>query len=233
MEKLIYALWRPEDCAAEAFNAALLRSVAATLRPLARHLRLNLRDADVAGGTSPCFSVMAPSPDAVAQLWVDTAFAPRIVGIDAALAAVSRRVQSWLVSESTPMPNTRHPAEPGARTAGFSQIAILLANPAMTHEDWRATWQNLHTEPAIDLQSTFEYVQNLVVRPVLPGPAAVWSIVEECFPPAALTDRTVYFNCSGDAAATDANEAAMLRSVARFIGENQCEVFPTSQYDMF
>jgi hypothetical protein len=25
----------------------------------------------------------------------------------------------------------------------------------------------------------------------------------------------------------------MLRSVARFIGENQCDVFPTSQYDMF
>src|SRR5208282_6018619 len=103
----------------------------------------------------------------------------------------------------------------GARSPGFSQIAILLANPAMTHADWRRTWQDLHTQPAIDLQSTFEYVQNLVVRPVLPGPVEVWSIVEECFPPEALNDRTVYFDRPGDVAATDVNEAAMLASIAR------------------
>jgi hypothetical protein len=233
MEKLIYALWRPEDTTAEAFNAALRRSVTATLRPLAQHLRLNLRDAHVTGSSAPCVSVMNPSPDAVVQLWVDTAYPPRRVGIDAALEAVSSQLQSWLVCESNPIRNMQHPTVFGARSPGFSQIAILLANPAMTHDDWRATWQDLHTQPAIDLQSTFEYVQNLVVRPVLPGPAEVWSIVEECFPLAALNDRTVYFDRPGDVAATDVNEAAMLRSVARFIGENQCDVFPTSQYDMF
>jgi hypothetical protein len=232
MEKLIYALWRPEDTSAEAFNAALRRSVAVALMPLTRHLRLNLRDADVAGGTSPCFAVMNPSPDAVVQLWVDTAYQPRRIGIDAALAAVSSRVQSWLVCESNPIPNTLNVPAPGARTPGFSQIAFLLANPGMTHDAWRATWQDLHTQPAIDLQSTFEYVQNLVVRPVLPGPVEVWAIVEECFPLAALTDRTVYFDRPGDVGATDVNEAAMLRSVARFIGANGCDVFPTSQYEL-
>jgi len=233
MEKLIYALWRRENTTAGAFNAALRRSVAATLKPLVRQLRLNLRDEAVAGGSSPCFSVLNPSPDAMVQLWVDTAYPPRRLGIDAALAGVSRQVQCWLVSESTPIRRAAPPAEFGARSPGFSQIAILLANPAMTREDWRTTWQDLHTQPAIDLQSTFEYCQNLVVRPVLPGPAEVWSIVEECFPLEALNDRTVYFGCPGDVAATDANEAMMLSSVARFIGANQCDVFPTSQYDRF
>jgi hypothetical protein len=28
------------------------------------------------------------------------------------------------------------------------------------------------------------------------------------------------------------NEAAMMQSVARFIGENGCDVFPTSQFEV-
>lgn len=232
MEKIIYALWKPEGMALAAFNTRLQARLAPALAPQVQHLRLNLRDEAVQGGNSPCWSVFNPSPDAIVQVWVNTAYPPARAGIDAAIAENCGRVHAWLVCESNPLPNTDYPPVPGARTTGFSQIALLLRPPGMTHADWRHAWQDNHTRPAIDLQITFEYVQNLVVRPLTKEAPEVWAIVEECFPIEALTDRTVYFAHPGDPAGADANEAAMLKSVSNFITENGCDVFPTSQYDL-
>lgn len=218
--------------ASAAFTARLHSRLAPLLAPQVRRLRLNLRDEAVQGGNSPCWSVFNPSPDAVIQLWVNSAYPPARAGIDAAIAEHCGRMHGWLVCESNPLPNTECPPMPGDRTAGFAQIALLLRPPGMAHAAWRQAWQDNHTRPALDLQTTFEYVQNLVVRPLEPEAPEVWAIVEECFPIEALTDRTIYYAYPGDPAGADANEAAMLKSVSHFIGENGCDVFPTSQYDL-
>jgi hypothetical protein len=232
MEKIIYALWKTESMAAEIFNSRLHSRLAPALAAQVLRLRLNLRDEAVQGGTSPCFSAFNPSPDAVIQLWVNTAYPLARTGIDAAMAEHCGRYGAWLVCESTPLPNADYPPQPGERTPGFSQIAFVLRPPGMTHEAWRDAWQNFHTRLALDTQSTFEYVQNLVVRPLIHNGPEVWAIVEECFPAEALTDRTIYYASPGNLQGADKNEAAMMQSVARFIGENGCDVFPTSQFEV-
>jgi hypothetical protein len=232
MEKIIYALWKAPDMAPAIFNARLHSRLAPALLPQLLRLRLNLRDEAVQGGDSPCFSAFNPSPDAVIQLWVNTGYPPARAGIDGAIAEHAPRYGAWLVCESNALPNIDYPNKIGERTEGFSQIAFVLRPPAMTHEAWQDAWQNGHTRLALDVQSTFEYVQNLVVRPLHHSGPEVWAIVEECFPAGALTDPTIYYACPGDKSGAEANEAAMMKSVARFIGENGCDVFPTSQFDL-
>ncbi len=232
MEKIIYALWKPRGMTEETFAERLHHRLAPMLTPLVHHLRLNLRDSSVRGGNSPCFSVLRPSPDALVQLWVNTAYPPTRAGIDAAMIEYCGHCHAWLVCESTPLPNTAFPPNPGQRTEGFAQIALLLAPSGLEHSVWRHHWQDQHTRQALDLQAIFEYRQNLVVRALTPGAPEIWAIVEECFPIDALTDRTLYYAHPGDPQGTDANEAAMMRSCEGFIGANGCDVFPTSQYDI-
>ena len=232
MEKIIYALWKPQSMAPALFNARLQSRLAPALAPQVLRLRLNLRDDAVQGATSPCFSAFNPSPDAVVQLWVNTAYPPARTGIEAAIAEYCGRYSAWLVCESNPLPKSDDPPKAGERSSGFSQIAFVLRPPGMTHDAWQDAWQNGHTRLAMDTQSTFEYVQNLVVRPLAHNGPEVWSIVEECFPAEALNDRTIYYASAGNMQSADANEAAMMQSVARFIGEDGCDVFPTSQFDV-
>jgi hypothetical protein len=230
MEKLIYALWRDDAMPRAAFNATLLGEVAEAVLPNVRALRVNVQDDSVAGGSSPHFVVTSPQMEAVVQLWVDTAFPPAKAPIEAALGQVAARLEGWLVAESVPLPNRLHPS--GRPTEGFSQVVFIERPAALDQETWRRHWQDGHTPVAVETQSNFEYVQNLVVRPVTPVAAPYAAIVEECFPLGARNDEALFYDAVGDPARQEANEARMMASCAAFIGEQGCDCIPMRQYEM-
>ncbi|MFP5456309.1 MAG: hypothetical protein ACLGHK_12515 [Alphaproteobacteria bacterium] len=230
MEKLIYALWRDADTPRAAFNERLLGEVAEAIAPHVRALRINVQDDALPRGSNPVFVVTQPQMEAAVQVWVDTAFPPARAPIEAALANLSSRVEGWLVAESTPLPNRAHP--PGRPTEGFSQVVFIEKPDHLDHETWRRNWQDGHTETAIVTQSNFEYVQNLVVRPVTPGAGPYAAVVEECFPLAAIQDKQLYYDAAGDQAKLEANEKRMLDSCANFIGAKGCDCIPMRQYEM-
>ncbi|MES2498645.1 MAG: hypothetical protein V4618_21225 [Pseudomonadota bacterium] len=230
MEKLIYALWRDEGQTRDSFNAALLGAVAEAIAPHVRALRINVRDDSLPTGSNPVFVVTQPQMEAAVQIWVDTAYPPARAPIEAALGTVASRIEGWLVAESTPLPNSAHP--PGQPTEGFSQVVFIEKPDTLDHETWRRNWQDRHTDVAIVTQNNFEYIQNLVVRPVTEIAAPYAAIVEECFPIAAIQDKELYYAASGDPAKLVANEKAMLDSCAHFIGAKGCDCIPMRQYEM-
>ncbi len=232
MEKLIYALWRDEREPREAFNARLLGPVADAIRPHARGLRANVQDETVAGGVNPRFVVTQPQMEAVVQIWVDTAYPPARAPIEALLASAAAWIEGWLVCESVPLPNHAHPPRPGEPTDGFSQIVFFERPVTLDAETWRQRWQDDHTAVATATQSNFEYVQNLVVRPVTEGAAGYAAIVEECFPAAAIEDRALYYDAVGNPVKLEANYATMMASCGRFLGPAGADCIPMRQYEL-
>lgn len=232
MEKIIYALWRDAHEPREAFNARLKDEIAPELAPLTKGLRLNIQDATVAGGTSPLAVSTQPQMEAVVQLWLDEARDQVRAPVDALLAKASSRMEAWLACEATPIPNTKHPPKPGARTEGFSQVVFLSIPPRISYEAWRHHWQGHHTRIAIETQSNFEYRQNLIVRPLTYGAPGYAAMIEECFPIEALNDTAVYYDAVGDPAKLEANAAAMMDSVGVFIDFERMDCIPTSQFEI-
>ncbi len=224
MEKLVYALSLQEGKAADALVAELQAEGA-------RHIRINLRDAAVAAGDTLVQSRGESLPDCVVQFWLPSGNPAFRAGIDAALAAASSTMRGWLVSEATIIANDSHPARPGERTPGFAQLAFLTLPDGMGWQDWRAIWRDFHTQVAIETQSNFEYVQNLVVEPLTDTGEDIVAIVEECFPEDALTDPLAFFDAVGDPQKFKANLDRMMDSCARFITPGTIDVFLTSQYD--
>ncbi|MCP1618098.1 EthD domain-containing protein [Pseudomonas sp. SLBN-26] len=231
MQKVIYLLWRDAGTRAEEFADHLRHEAAGQLRALgARELQVNLVDADVAPAAGLRQENHRPLPDATFALWLDSANREFRAPFDTVLNACSARLAAYLVCESVPIRNTRFPAEAGQRTHGFSQLALLTRPPRLTHEAWLDIWQNHHTRIAIETQDNFLYVQNRVVQVLSHGAAPLSAIVEECFPPAAMTDPLAFFDAPGDEAKFQRNLAAMMDSCKRFIDFDRLDVLPTSQY---
>ncbi len=182
-----------------------------------RRIQINVVDA----GIGPPFGV-APAPDdiqvtAAVSAWVDTAECP---GLEAALpeAGDGGGWHGYLVKETEPRPNTK--VAPGAdgRVPGFAQVVPLTVPDGLTRDAWRARWAS-HTPIALANQSTFRYVQNVVVRPLTEGAPAYAAIMEECFPMAAATDLHVFFDAVGDDAKLARHMAAVSDSYDRFMDE--------------
>jgi hypothetical protein len=231
MEKVIYLLWRDPAVPAGAFADGLHGALAPALRAAgAARIRLNVADAEVARAAGLRQVLLKPQPEALAQVWLDSAIAHLRAPVDRAVAGACARHAAYLVTESQPIVNVKHPPAAGARTFGFAQVALLRRPARLPHADWLDVWHNSHTQVAIETQSTFEYLQNVVVRALTPDAPAVDAIVEECFPPEAMTDFRAFFDAPGDEAKFRANLNRMLQSVSRFIEPGQLDVIPTSQY---
>lgn len=231
MEKVIYTLWKHAEDSPAAFTERLRQRLAAKLLALGvRSLQLNIDDADVAPAAGLRQVANAPLPDALLQLWLDSAIALRRAPVDAAIAEVVARYDAYLVTESEPLRNARHPPAPGHRTYGFAQIALLVKPPRLDYADWLAAWHDGHTSVAIETQSTFEYRQNVVVRALTPAARPYDAIVEECFPPEAMSDPQVFFDAAGDAQKFQRNLDRMMTSVGRFLDLGTIDVLATSQY---
>lgn len=227
MEKLVYLLWRPTDVDRATWCRDLRGPLVERLgRARARGVQVNVADADVDGALVRLTTFDEPV-EAVVGLWVDTA--TEVDGVDAALTEVAPRRAGYLVTESVPL---RHdgPVD-GGRTDGFANLALLRRPDHLDAATWRERWQGHHTAVALEIQSTFGYTQNVVVRPVTDDAPAVDGIVEELFPMAALTDLHVFFATNGDDAELGRRLAAMTDSVTAFSGPDApLDVIPTSRY---
>lgn len=231
MEKVIYLLWRKPGENALAWAAAQRHSLPELHRlDGVRSLRLNLQDEAVQSADALRRASSPEPPDALLQVWLDSAIAQRRAPLEAALAETGMTFAAYLVCESQPLINRQHPPAAGARTSGFAQIALLRRPSRLTAAQWLDTWQNSHTDIAIETQSTFEYVQNLVVRALSPDAPAYDAFVEECFPQAAISDPQLFFAAPGDAEQFQRNLDRMMGSVQRFIDMDALDVLITSQY---
>ena len=165
------------------------------------------------------------------QFWLPSANARFRSRIDVILASSCQRFAAWLVAESTIIANSPQPSEPGQRTAGWSQASFISFRPDLTHSAAVDHWHSHHTRVAIETQSNFEYVQNIIVMPLTPHAPTYDAFVEECFPAEAMTDSATFFDAAGDPAKFDANLAAMQDSCEKFIDFSRIDIIPTSQFD--
>ena len=229
MEKLIYPLWKHEHQNGDQLRDALLAG-------LRRHLdedkntvaaRLAVADSAVAAAERRVIANRKNLPDGMLSLWVHQSEAR--VALEQQLDPLVGRFTGYLVTESEPLPNTRHRALPGERVYGMNQVVFLQCPPRLSEAEWLHRWQEEHTQVAIDTQATFGYRQNVIVRPLCLEASPVSAVVEENFPPEAMVSDHAFYGADDDPTLA-ANMDAMIKSCARFIDFDKIDVIPMSEY---
>ena len=232
MEKLIYALWAPASESRAGFGARILSDLPNALKAHgATGIRLNIRDAAVDPAADLLQQWQNPQQDAVVQFWLPSANTMLRSGVDEVIERCSGRFAAWLVAESTIIPNRDHIPCPGQRTWGWSQASFITFRGDMSQAAAVDHWHSHHTRVAIDTQSNFEYVQNILVRPLTADAPAYSAFVEECFPAEAMSEPRAFFDAKGDEALFARNTQAMADSCAGFIDFAKIDIIPTSQFD--
>ncbi len=229
MEKLVYVLWKPESVSVEAFRDSLIGEVGRELIDQgARELAVSVADEHVQYAQGSVITQMSAPISAIASLWLDSHLdrAP----YEKALERVSDRLAGYLVLESRPIVNRKQRAPTGQRTPGINTIAFLEKPDDLEYETWREIWQGSHTGIAIETQSTFLYIQNVVVRALTPDAPPWVAIVEEGFPGEALTDQHVFYASGGSEEVLDRNRGRMVESCQRFIEFDHLESHMFSEY---
>ncbi len=234
MEKVVYALWS-DASDRESLRDELTGPVADALWAAgARGVQVNVDDEAVASARIRPSMFEQPIA-AVVSLWVDTAVGAAATRMEELLAAASTKLAGYLVTEAVPLPMPA-PDRPGARTRGFTNIAFLRRPAEMSFEQWRSRWQDHHTQIAIDVQGTFGYVQNMVVRALTPDAPEVAAIVEEQFPDAATTDMLAFYGVDpgieDPKAELRKRVAVMMESVDSFGAGDGITVVPSSRYEL-
>ncbi len=219
--------WRPPSIDVEPWATALRGDLAEHLHDAgATDVVVRVADQRVADAMVSMTSFERPV-EAVVSAWFDTVTAAA-APLAEALNEVCDRFASYLVTESVPL---RPPSEaPDGRTRGFANVAVLRRPDRLPVNEWLDAWQGRHTRVAIDTQSTFGYVQHVVVRALSPDAPPVDGIVEELFPVEALADLHAFFATGGSDAELARRMEIMGQSVAGFGGEEHLDVIPTSRY---
>jgi hypothetical protein len=229
MEKLVYVLWKPPSLSDRDFVAALLGDVAHRLLGVgARGLQMNVVDDFVAPAAHVRMTRFDPPIAGTVALWLDAAVDRQ--PYERALQTVSARHAGYLVDESVPIVNTEHRAPLGVRTPGINMVACIERPARLTQAAWIAHWHGHHAKVAIETQSTFSYVRNVVIRPVT-ADAPPWAgIVEEGFPADAVTNPMLFYRGEGSEETMRRNMARMMESVQAFLDVDRVESHPMSEY---
>jgi hypothetical protein len=224
MEKLVYVAWKPDAQPVAEFSRRLRGETAAELLAHGVHgLTAIVADAHAVAG----LRIAQRDPTAVIALWVDSAL--QRAPLERVLAATTSRLAGYLALESVPLVNRRHPVAIGERIPGLYTVAFLEKPERLDYDTWLARWQGEHTTTAIETQRTFQYVQNVLVRPLTPDAPPWTAIVEEAFPAAAATDPLQFYAAdSGEQLA--AQQRRMMASCERFIDFARFETLPMSAY---
>ncbi len=234
MEKMLYLLWTSPTDATEDFCQQLLAQAPEQLLASGvQQLRISVVDEAVAAAAPLRLENNKPLPAAMVSMWVDSAIYRQRQ--ETVLAAYAERLAGYLVTESEPIVNYRHPAEPGQRVSGMCQVALLQRPERISYQQWLDVWHNSHTQIAIDTQNTFAYRQNVVVRQLSDDAPACDAIIEENFPAAAMDSPHAFYDAvrpdgSLDDERLQANQKAMIDSVMRFIDFDKIDVMPSSEY---
>jgi hypothetical protein len=217
VEKVVYLLMGPPGAAQLQLPESLRESTVSQLRLLgARGIQLNVTVPGLASPFAPPPTDQSPALQAAVSMWVDTAEGAA-VGEALPDAGDIAGWHGYLVCESEPLRNTAHPPGRDGRVPGFAQLVPLVRPDRLTWEEWREVWQGRHTPVAIGTQSSFRYVQNVVVRSLTPGAPPLAAVVEECFPIEAASDLHVFFDAVGDDAKLTRNMTAMSQSCDGFM----------------
>jgi hypothetical protein len=191
-------------------------------------LTVNLRDAPVRGALMT-LTTLDPPVVAVLSVWTQQSYGRDVRGAVEVLRPECDAVAAYLVTESIPLPPPV--TEPGERTEGLANIALLRRPQHLDESTWRNRWQVDHTPVAIATQATFGYVQNTVVRALTDDAPVLAAIVEELFPLAAVSDLHAFFGAADDADLTDRMQK-MLASTEAFGANRDIDTVPTSRYVM-
>jgi hypothetical protein len=229
MEKRTYVLWkRPGDPDGQ-FREEILGATAEKLKRLGLGgLSVNLADEASVFARRLRITRMEDPVAATVSVWLDPALSRDPV--EQLLTQVAARIAGYSVRESVPIVNTTRVVPPGERNPGITTVAFLEKPDGMTYETWLDRWQGHHTKVAIETQSTYLYIQNVVVR-ALTEDAPPWTaIVEEGFPAEAATDPMVFFNAGNSREKLEENQRRMMESCRTFIDFSRLESHPMSTY---
>lgn len=230
MEKVIYALWRGGVEDADQFAARMKASLMPTLLEAgSRGLQMNFRDSGGARGAGVEVIAASPPPDAIIQLWVDSAVPGPLEPFDRLIAAHCARHTGYLVTESHPDRNTKYPPRLGERTAGIAQIVFMKRPPRLTPEAWLDYWHTHHTADAMAMQNHFSYCQNVIARPVTFAAPSYDAIVEACYGEEIVDDLRYRFHGS-TLAEREKTAAVYLEKTGNLVDFDKIDVLATSQY---
>lgn len=113
----------------------------------------------------------------------------------------------------------------------FTQYALISKHANISKITFFDHWQNIHTEIAINTQSTFSYIQNTITQDFSQDHAPFLAIVEESFPIAALEDPAIFYNADSQEV-LEKNIARMMESCQKFLNFEEIIVFPTKQLNL-
>jgi hypothetical protein len=231
MEKLLYTLWKADSESGDTFRERLLSDLSPRLQltPGLRSLRLCVVDSDVEPASRRRMVSGGAAPDALLSLWVDSA--GEAASWEPLIDECVEKRHGYQVVESEPLINqASHPSSPGERVHGMCHVVLFRKPAGMSRADWLDVWQGSHTRVAIDTQSTFGYRQNVVVRTLDASTPWVDAIVEENFPPEAMTSDHAFYDTDGDDRLLQSRMQAMMDSCVRFIDFESIDVIPMSEY---
>ncbi len=229
MEKIVYPVWKHEGEAPKTFRQKLLNEIAPKLLAAgARRLSISVVDEDVAPADPLRIIATRPPVDGLISIWVDTAIYRK--PLEEIIEKAVARMAGYLVTESQPLVNTKHPVRDGERVPGMNSVVFLTKPPRLSYEQWIEIWHGSHTQIAIETQSTFGYKQNVIVRPLTYAAPPYDAIVEENFPAEAMTDPQAFYNAVGDDEKRQKRELAMIESCARFIDFDKLDRILMSEY---
>jgi hypothetical protein len=223
VEKIVYVLMGPVGVASSAVakslgNPSVRATVLADLRAAgAKRIQMNAVDPSLGHpfGVTPEEDVQQLS--AMISFWVDSAEGSRTTAAIPDAGSSEAHWYGYVVTESEPLPNRTQPVGPDGRVPGFAQLVVLTRPDHLSWGEWRRLWQATHTTVAINTQSTFRFVQNVVFRALSPGAPAYAGVEEENFPAAAATDLHVFFDAVDDEGKLKRHMDAMSASSDRFV----------------
>lgn len=110
----------------------------------------------------------------------------------------------------------------------FTQFALISKCSGISEKSFFDHWHNIHTEVAINTQSTFSYIQNTISKSFQHSCPPFLAIVEESFPVEALENPMVFYNVNSHEA-LKINIQLMMESCQKFLNFEEIIVFPTQQ----
>jgi EthD domain-containing protein len=221
MEKLIYVLLGARRLDAAELARELTEAGA-------RKIALNLADAHVAGKQASRIARVEPEVGAVASFWLDDV--DERAPLEGALARRAERLAGYSVLESVALANATHRPQPGERTPGVNVIACIAAAPGMPRGQFLEHWLERHRAVALELQATYAYVRNVVVRPLTANAPAWDGIVEEGFPTEAVGDPMLWYKAGGSQDVLNQRLGRMIASCREFLDLARVEQHPLSEY---
>jgi hypothetical protein len=146
-----------------------------------------------------------------------------------ALAPHAHRLCGYVVTESIPLENTEHPVPVGQRTPGFNQVACITKKRSISYDQFYDIWLNDQKLVAMNLQCTFGYKRNAILRPLTAGARGFDAIVEESFPIRALSDALFYYEADTEEE-WKRRVDRMIENCQRFLELDDIDTTPMSEY---